>query len=228
MRISGLNVSPVLLDLDNTLVDRDRAISQLGSMLFRECHPLRAGLSEQCFVNAVVEIDAGGSIPDKRQQMERAISRSMTERTSADELEIWWDRNYPRVFVLKDSVIRVLKVLSSAGISWGIVSNGSPLQEDVVQSVGLDQMTETVIISSLVNIGKPDRAIFELAASKVGIGVELSQILFVGDNPSADIVGTQTAGMKTAWISGGREWSLADASPDFIVETVADLARLMA
>ena len=89
MRISGLNVSPVLFDLDNTLVDRDRAISQLGPMLFRECHPLRAGLSEQCFVNAVVEIDAGGSIPDKRQQMERVISRSMTERTSADELEIW-------------------------------------------------------------------------------------------------------------------------------------------
>ena len=81
---------------------------------------------------------------------------------------------------------------------------------------------------SLVNIRKPDRAIFELAASKVGIGVELSQILFVGDNPSADIVGTQTAGMKTAWVSGGREWPLADASPDFIVETVADLARLMA
>ncbi len=89
-------------------------------------------------------------------------------------------------------------------------------------------MTETVIISSLVNIGKPDRAIFELAASEVGIGVELSQILFVGDNPSADIARPETAGMKTAWISGGREWSLADASPDFIVETVADLARLMA
>ena len=130
--------------------------------------------------------------------------------------------------MLKDSVIRVLKVLSSAGISWGIVSNGSPLQEDVVQSVGLDQMTETVIISSLVNIRKPDRAIFELAASKVGIGVELSQILFVGDSPSADIVGAKTAGMKTAWVSGGREWPLAEASPDFIVETVADLARLMA
>jgi ribonucleotide monophosphatase NagD (HAD superfamily) len=44
----------------------------------------------------------------------------------------------------------------------------------------------------------------------------------------ADIVGTQTAGMNTTRVSGGREWPLADASPDFIVETVADLARLMA
>ena len=227
MRISGLNVTAVLFDLDNTLVDRDRAISQLGAMLFRENHPLRVGLSEQCFVNAFVEIDARGSIPDKRQQMQRIISKSMTERTSADELKIWWDQNYPRMFVLEDFVVRVLEVLSNAGISWGIVSNGSPLQLDVVQSLGLDQMTGTVIISSLVNLHKPDRAIFELAASEVGVGIELSQILFVGDNPSADIVGAKIAGMKTAWVSGGREWPLADASPDFIVDTVGDLGRLV-
>lgn len=36
-------------------------------------------------------------------------------------------------------------------------------------------------------------------------GIETNEILFVGDNPYTDIIGTHGVGMKTAWIRMGRD-----------------------
>jgi FMN phosphatase YigB (HAD superfamily) len=117
----------------------------------------------------------------------------------------------------------VLQKLSESDTPWGIVSNGSSLQLDVVRAVGLDLLTDTILISSIAGYRKPDKAIFELAASGVSPNTPLSNILFVGDNPPADIVGAADAGMRTAWVTRGREWQLSDTKPSISVELVGDL-----
>ncbi|MBT3863348.1 MAG: HAD hydrolase-like protein [Chloroflexi bacterium] len=52
------------------------------------------------------------------------------------------------------------------------------------------------------------------------------KFLFVVDNPTADIVWNSEAGMKTAWVSRGRNWAVNDSKPDVVIASVGDLVRM--
>ncbi len=71
---------------------------------------------------------------------------------------------YPNSFVLEPPTRNTLELLDSQEVPWGIVTNGSPLQMDVIKSLVLDRSAKALVVSSLVNIRKPDRTIFELVA----------------------------------------------------------------
>lgn len=51
------------------------------------------------------------------------------------------------------------------------------------------------------------------------------EVLFVGDNIEADIIGAAKAGMLTAWMRRRREWPVNDAGivPDFVIDHVAEI-----
>ena len=144
-----------------------------------------------------------------------------------DRLRKWWDREYPEAFTLEESTKQLLQTLADSNTPWGIVTNGSPLQSDVIRAMGLDRLTKSIFVSSIIRLRKPDKAIFELAASSVSPGTELNNILFVGDNPIADIEGATAAGMKTAWVSRGVDWWGRGHNPGDTIENVWELSRLI-
>jgi putative hydrolase of the HAD superfamily len=47
----------------------------------------------------------------------------------------------------------------------------------------------------------------------------------VGDHATADVGGGRAAGLKTAWLHRGREWTEVEFRPDVIVGSVPDVAR---
>jgi putative hydrolase of the HAD superfamily len=227
IRIAGANISAVLFDLDNTLVDRDQAVRRLGRMLYLEAEVAATGVGEREFIERFVEIDAGGTIPDKRVQMSEVAKEFTLHDRSPDELLKWWNLEYPLAFSLDDSVSILLDMLAANGIPWGIVSNGSPLQLDVVRSTGLDQRADAVVVSSVVGIRKPQREIFVHAAELLPGTCGFDEILFVGDNCVADIEGASDAGMKTVWVSRGAEWCGSGRNVGETVERLGDLKGLI-
>ena len=52
-------------------------------------------------------------------------------------------------------------------------------------------------------------------------------VLFVGDNPVTDIDGARAFGMWTAWVSRGRQFPADLRQPDYVVESVLDLAGVL-
>lgn len=56
------------------------------------------------------------------------------------------------------------------------------------------------MISAEARVRKPDRAIFELAARRLGVPLHGWMI---GDGLESDIAGGAAAGLRTAWITGG-------------------------
>ena len=52
-------------------------------------------------------------------------------------------------------------------------------------------------------------------------------VLFVGDNPVTDIDGARAFGMRTAWVSRGRQFPADLRPPDYVVESVLDLAGVL-
>ena len=90
---------------------------------------------------------------------------------------------------------------------------------------GLEGLVNAVIVSGDLGIHKPDRRIFEWALTKIEGRAEST--LFVGDNPTADILGASGVGMATAWIRLGREWPFDDRRPDYVLDHVSEAREIV-
>ena len=70
---------------------------------------------------------------------------------------------------------------------------------------------------------KPDAGIFHAACARLGIAP--SEVLHVGDDPEADIVGAARAGLRTCWVNRrGESWMRTDVSPDMSIGHLGVLA----
>jgi len=78
-------------------------------------------------------------------------------------------------------------------------------------------------------IGKPNGYVFNIALDTMP-GMDRSRVLMVGDRLETDVKGAKQAGLMAALVKTGeyRESALAgaEAAPDYILESVSDVARL--
>src|SRR5215217_703345 len=220
-------IKGVLFDLDNTLLDRNRVFAAWARWFARE--RLRCEIEaevEEC-VSFLVGVDAGGYAPRS------AVFQRLKEwRPSlSDDVETLVEEFREQLLVqitgLDHGPARLLDALGRAGLPWGIVTNGSPIQLRKIRQLGLETPATCVLVSELVGLRKPDPAIFHAAAAQLEVVPE--HILFVGDNPEADVVGAAGAGMQTAWIRCGRDWPLefADTPPRHTVDSLDELLWLI-
>jgi len=68
------------------------------------------------------------------------------------------------------------------------------MQRAKIASLGVGTSFDPIVVSEEVGLRKPDRRIFERAIS--GWSVAPASVLFVGDDPIADIEGAHGAGMQ--------------------------------
>lgn len=84
--------------------------------------------------------------------------------------------------------VRGIGLVSNTGRSPGIALR------ELLRKYSVIQFFDSTIFSDEVSSRKPDRAIFEKAATT--LGAELSRIVHIGDDPEADVWGAKQAGMK--------------------------------
>ena len=94
-----------------------------------------------------------------------------------------------------------LRLLETAGVPMGVVSNASGQIEAVLARSGVCQVGEgvgtamrVVIDSHVVGVAKPDPKIFSFAFEHFP-GVEPADIAYVGDSVTMDVGGARAAGM---------------------------------
>ena len=95
----------------------------------------------------------------------------------------------------------VLGELRERGYKLGLLSNYS-LSAAITQSLdrlGLTPYFDDVVISADLGLVKPHPDLFRAAARRLGL--ETTEVLFIGDNPRADIAGAAAVGMRTAHIT---------------------------
>ena len=96
-----------------------------------------------------------------------------------------------------------------------VISNGFKESTEMkINNNGLDIYFENVIISEVVGVNKPDRAIFDHALSLAG--ADVSESIMIGDSIEADIRGAQDYGMKAIYFNPEGKEKPADVEHQII------------
>jgi putative hydrolase of the HAD superfamily len=208
----------VLIDLDNTLLDRT-AIFRAWALGFLDRNEL--GETELAWLLAH---DDDGFLPREpffatlrdRYRIEASTSTLVAEYRSA-YLEL--------VAPPATSTFAALGTLRAHGYSLAIVTNGSPNQERVIDRAALRPYVDAVCVSATLGVRKPDPAIFAHAAELCR--AHLADAWMVGDSPEHDIFGASRAGLRSVWITRGRRWEQREYTPTLVAASFRNAVTLI-
>lgn len=93
-----------------------------------------------------------------------------------------------------DDVKPTLRQLRDLGIGSVVVSDFGKELPEILSLIGLREYFDAVVVSSIAGIAKPSAELYRLALESVSAKVD--QVIMVGDNYLADIVGAKEAGIS--------------------------------
>ncbi|MFJ4329127.1 HAD family hydrolase [Streptomyces tricolor] len=205
-----------LFDLDGTLADRQSALSDAVTGLC-QTH----GLS-----------------PDAEQWLrtelaDRANATDFARLQEAFDLEVpaaqLWQEYVSLMasaVTCRPKVLEGLARLRAAAWTIGIVTNGaSDIQRAKITAAGLADLVDGIAVSGDLEIRKPDRRLFDLAATRCGTNL-VGGGWMTGDNPAGDIGGGREAGLRTIWLRG-RPWPDDLLPADHTVDAVTDAINIL-
>ncbi len=215
-----------LFDLDNTLWDRNAAIRATGRLLHETWPAVRDATTAEDAAAKFAAFDEEG-LAGRERLMARTLAEWPGIGLSDDELAVWYLRESRSVTPPDAEVVALLRDLNAAGVPWGIVTNGpSSGQHATIRSRGLEGLTRCVTVSEDVGLRKPDPAVFRSALDCLGRSAG-KDILFVGDDVTADMGGAKGVGLSTAWVSQGQPWPDGLEPPDHQVTHVSEVRPLL-
>jgi putative hydrolase of the HAD superfamily len=204
----------VLLDFDDTLVDRLTAVAAWISG-YCAAHGLAPEAEHRMLGAMRVRADL---------QTFENLHAELQLPESPDQLWARYNAEFPATVRPYPGVLAALAALAAvrgSGLQLIVVTNGGTLiQRAKLKSSGIVDVIDAVCISEEAGARKPDRLIFEKAAASVGCPLSRGGWM-VGDNVALDVIGGREAGLRTVWISRGRPWP-GGAEPDYIARDVLE------
>ncbi|MFD8569401.1 HAD family hydrolase [Streptomyces sp. NPDC059639] len=199
----------LLLDLDNTLIDRDAAFRSAMAAFLAE-HGLPA--DELAWI---MSVDDDGYAP--RATVASALTHRYRDQVSPAAVQDVLDRGAADRVTLADPVRTALVEATRAGWTPVVVTNGRTVQQTrKIRRTGLDTLVDGWTVSEAVGHKKPSPEIFHAAAA----GRPLRQAWMVGDAARTDIAGAAALGLRSVWLARGRAWQEQEYAPTHIAEGV--------
>ena len=210
----------IVFDLDGTLLDHDAAelaaLSKLyPTLLAGENEPQRwpafsdfaaawhaaAERGWQRYVEGALTFAAQRTWRVQQVLAMRHDSESDSQPLTEQEISDIFARYlalYEESWSLYPDVIPCLEALSA--YSMGIITNGDGNQQrQKLQQTGIAGYFSSVVVSGDIGVAKPQREIFDRSAQELGISPR--ELLFIGDNPHADVLGAIQAGWQCIWLN---------------------------
>ena len=200
--MAKLNVKAIFFDFDDTLQSRKGAYRLYCESFLDKYFP---DISEE---ERLVKLD----------EMEEHVDGGYKDREVyfPEMIDLWQWENHPPLqelydsfnydfgkhIVMLDGAIDVLKEIKKRGYVLGCITNGvSSLQNIKLDTAGIRDMFDVVVVSGDIGIYKPDRRIFDEAIRRAGVKNE--EAMFVGDHPVNDIEGALSADMQVVRMNYG-------------------------
>ena len=119
-------------------------------------------------------------------------------------------------------VWQVLDQLKAQGYIMGAISNGNA----DIHKVGLSKHFDFQFNAHQAGVEKPDPVIFKLMLEHLQLAPE--QVIHIGDNPIADVLGAQQLGMATIWVNVLPQQWLHEFQADQQISCISDLPAAVA
>lgn len=125
-----------------------------------------------------------------------------------------------------EGAVSLLKSLQGQ-LKLGIITNGfTQLQQVRLESTGLKDYFDIVVISEEVGVAKPHSDIFNHALNLMG-NPPRENVLMVGDSLESDILGGLNAGFATCWLNMDNKAISNTIIPHYQVSSLAKLEELL-
>jgi putative hydrolase of the HAD superfamily len=197
-------IKAILFDLDETLILRSGAIRAFIKDQYQHFAAELGAIEETHYVSRFLEMEKNGVIP-KDVVYPAFVKELGITGVSSDTLLEDYRARYADFASPSPGAVETVRALREAGVKTGILTNGNVrVQNSKIDSIGLRDWLDVIVISEAVGLKKPDPAIFALTLTE--LGVDAPSTLFVGDNPEVDVVGAAAAGLQTAWFRNGATW----------------------
>ena len=187
----------LLLDLDNTLLDRAGPFRVWAQGFLAEIG------APESDIDWLLSVDADGLT--NRWDVADAIRDRYGLRIPSIDLVDALHEGLVEYTRLDPLIACALRIADDAGWVPVAVSNGLTRQQDMkIRRTGLDQYLAGWVISEEVGVSKPNPRIFAVAAERARM--RLRGAWMVGDSPEADIGGAAAVGLPSVWLHRGRRW----------------------
>ena len=218
-------VTGLIFDLDNTLLDRNATFFKVAESFYAEHLSGKTSVTREDAVAAMMRWDEDG-YTDRATMFERWVTEWPETGLDVEAVMEWYRAAMARHVKPDLEVNDFLASLNERGLPWGIVTNGSSNQHVKCRAAGLTRLAPFIIVSEEAGYAKPDPRIFRDALQATGIK-KPSQVMFVGDNPIADIDGSKRCGMQAAWVQRGRQYPTDLQPPDHIIDCVTEVQDII-
>ena len=223
-------VSAICFDLDNTLWDIEPVLMRAERILADWLERRYPRIPERFSASDIAEMRASLLREQPQQAHDLSYLRRETiarlavaagyERDMAHEAFALWHAARNQLEPYAD----VIPALEKLGRRYRLatLTNGNA----DLSVIGLAHHFEVTLNAGALGCAKPDvRAYARLADS---LTLKPAEILFVGDEPHADVVGPRAAGMQTVWVNrGGVVWPDALPAADACISGLDGLVTLL-
>lgn len=125
---------------------------------------------------------------------------------------------------LMPGTLETLAALKNKSFRLAIVSNHRAWLPDYLEKIGLAGFFETIVVSDIAGVEKPDARIMQIALEKLSL--DAAECLYVGDHPF-DVLCSKKAGIDCAWLTASNS-VLPDSVPykeDYRIQKLCDLLQ---
>lgn len=188
----------VIFDLDNTLIDRQRAFTEMLHNRIEATLPEHNKHLKQQAIEDILMWDDNGTVSRSISFKKYCEKYEVTCMTS-EELTTYWTTISGSVVYLFDDVKETLHYLKEK-YRLAILTNGSPIsQRRKLESTGILDLFELSVVSGEVGIDKPDVRIFDYMCEQLKVKAE--DCLYIGDNYLNDVLGARNAGWNALYLN---------------------------
>ncbi|MBE6741796.1 MAG: HAD family hydrolase [Ruminococcaceae bacterium] len=219
-------IKAVLFDFDETLQDRTEAFEHYMDTFLDTYRPNLTEEEREVCKEDMRVTGKGGYVNRVEWCTLLCDMWGWKDAPPAEELANHYDMTFGDHNVIFKNSKTVLQELKSRGYLTGVLTNGpSYLQNHKMDTSGLRELCDIVVVSGDIGIHKPDPDFFRYSVKLLNLKPE--ECIYVGDHPINDIKGALDAGMKAIRMNFGwfKDRDLRSDVP--VIEDIIDVLKFV-